>query len=190
MRVAVRYQRSGVQMAGLTQVRVNGPRLSSIRSRVCCSDLYVIHLGEEWVAAGGFPLWAERTLAIRSSNAEFTVDNVGARKLCPCVGAWLVSRDPKFRFIEIALAVAVLGNVALHVFASLLTWMYLARSGQWRSHLGFRWVPCAFELHGALAYLARRYCRASYLGFAVVLIHELAVLVVGSLRRPLMSAAD
>jgi hypothetical protein len=41
-----------------------------------------------------------------------------------CLGGWLVSRDPKFRFIEIALAVAVLGNVAVHVFASILTWTY------------------------------------------------------------------
>lgn len=38
--------------------------------------------------------------------------------------AWLVSRDATFRFIEIALAVAVLGNVAAHVVGSLNTWTY------------------------------------------------------------------
>jgi hypothetical protein len=40
------------------------------------------------------------------------------------VGAALVSRDPKFRFIEVALAVAVLGNVVAHLLGSLLTWTY------------------------------------------------------------------
>ena len=78
---------------------------------------FVIHLTEEYLAAGGFPLWAERTLAIRFSNAEFTAWSTLALGLT-CLGAWLVSRDSKFRFIEISLAIAVLGNVAMHVVAT------------------------------------------------------------------------
>lgn len=84
---------------------------------------YIIHLGEEYFVAGGFPRWAERTLAARFSSTEFVAWNAFAFALM-CVGAWLVSRDPKFRFIEIALALAVLGNVVAHLLASLVTWTY------------------------------------------------------------------
>ena len=44
--------------------------------------------------------------------------------LLMCVAAWLVSRHAHFRFIEIALATVVLGNVAAHVLGSLVTWTY------------------------------------------------------------------
>lgn len=84
---------------------------------------YAIHFAEEYVVAGGFPLWAERVLAAHFSNAQFVAWNVFALVLM-CVGAWLVSRNSKFRFLEIALAVAVLGNVVAHVLGSLVTWTY------------------------------------------------------------------
>jgi hypothetical protein len=84
---------------------------------------YALHLSEEYFAAGGFPRWAHRTLALDFSDAEFVAWNVFALVLM-IVAAWLVSRDPKFRFIEIALAIAVLGNVVAHVLGSLITWTY------------------------------------------------------------------
>ena len=84
---------------------------------------YAIHLAEEYLVAGGFPLWAERALGVHFSNTEFVEWNMFALALM-CVGAWLVSRESKFRFIEIALALAVLGNVVAHVLGSLVTWTY------------------------------------------------------------------
>jgi Protein of unknown function with HXXEE motif len=137
---------------------------------------YVIHLTEEYLAAGGFPLWAERTLAIRFSNAEFTAWSTLALGLT-CFGAWLVSRDSKFRFIEIALAIAVLGNVAMHVFASLLTWTYSPGlvSGV------LIWIPLgAVRLRSARRASTRRgYIAGVYLGLSVVLI-TMAVVAVGA----------
>ena len=153
-------------MAGLTLVRVDVPWSRRLDPVWLFPPTYVIHLGEEYVAAGGFPLWAERTLAIRFSNAEFTAWSTLALGLV-CLGAWLVSRDPKFRFIEIALAVAVLGNVAVHVFASLLTWTYSPGlvSGV------LIWIPLGvLRLRTARRAAARRGRIAGVcLGFAVVL---------------------
>ena len=137
---------------------------------------YVVHLTEEYLAAGGFPLWAERTLAIRFSNAEFTAWSTLALGLT-CFGAWLVSRDSKFRFIEIALAIAVLGNVVMHVFASLLTWTYSPGlvSGV------LIWIPLgAMRLRSARRASTRRgYIAGVYLGLSVVLI-TMAVVAVGA----------
>jgi Protein of unknown function with HXXEE motif len=84
---------------------------------------YALHVAEEYLAADGFPLWVQRALELAFTTAEFVAWNAFALVLM-CVAAWLVSRDAKFRFIEIALAVAVLGNVAAHVLASLVTWTY------------------------------------------------------------------
>jgi multisubunit Na+/H+ antiporter MnhF subunit len=84
---------------------------------------YALHLCEEYLAGGGFPLWAERTLLVRFSNAEFVAWNAFAFVLM-CLAAWLVSRESRFRFIEIALALAVLGNVSAHLLGSLMTWTY------------------------------------------------------------------
>ena len=128
---------------------------------------YVIHLTEEYFAAGGFPLWAERTLAIRFSTAEFAAWSTLAFGLT-CLGAWLVSRDSKFRFIEISLAIAVLGNVAMHVVASLLLWTYSPGlvSGV------LIWMPVgAVRLRSARRASTRRgYIAGIYLGLSVVLI--------------------
>ena len=84
---------------------------------------YIVHLAEEYFIAGGFPHWVESTFALRFSNREFVAWNALALALM-CVGAWLVSRDPKFRFIEIALSIAVLGNVVAHALASAVSWTY------------------------------------------------------------------
>ncbi len=84
---------------------------------------YVVHLLEEYFAWGGFPAWAQRALGIHLTDREFVAWNVFALAIM-CVGALLVSRHSKFRFIEIALAIAVLGNVAVHVIGSLATWTY------------------------------------------------------------------
>jgi hypothetical protein len=84
---------------------------------------YALHLGEEYAVAGGFTVWAERTLGIRFSQFDFVAWNAFALALV-CVGAWLVSRDSKFRFIEIALSIAVLGNVLTHLIGTVLTRTY------------------------------------------------------------------
>jgi multisubunit Na+/H+ antiporter MnhF subunit len=70
-----------------------------------------------------FPIWAQRVLRIQFSNREFVAWNAFAFALI-CLGALLVSRHARFRFIEIAMAIAVLGNVAAHVIGSLVTWTY------------------------------------------------------------------
>ena len=128
---------------------------------------YAVHLGEEYLAAGGFASWAERTLAVPFSNAEFIAWNMLALGLM-CVSAWLVNRDPKFRFLEIALAIAVLGNVAAHVIASLLTGTYSPGlvTGT------FVWLPLSVvRLRRARGLSTRRARRAGmYLGLAVVVI--------------------
>ena len=84
---------------------------------------YVVHLLEEYYVGGGFPVWAQRALGVQLSNREFVGWNVFALAIM-CVGALLVSRHPRFRFIEIALAIAVCGNAAAHVIGSLATWTY------------------------------------------------------------------
>src|SRR4029450_1454195 len=121
-------------MADLTRVRMDVPGSRRFDAVWLFPPTYVIHLGEESLAAGGFPLWAERTLAIRFSNAEFTAWSTLALGLM-CLGGWLVSRDPKFRFIEIALGRRRAGQcrrarVRQHPHVDVL-----ARSGQRRSHL-------------------------------------------------------
>jgi hypothetical protein len=39
-------------------------------------------------------------------------------------GAWLASRADRYRFLEVAMIVAVLGNAAAHGAASLATWTW------------------------------------------------------------------
>jgi multisubunit Na+/H+ antiporter MnhF subunit len=84
---------------------------------------YVVHLLEEYFVAGGFPNWAQRALGIQLSNREFVAWNAFALAAM-CAGALLVSRYRRFRYIEIGLAIAVLGNVAAHVLGSLATQTY------------------------------------------------------------------
>jgi hypothetical protein len=81
---------------------------------------YALHLAEEYFAAGGFPLWVQR-FGGRLSTTEFVAWNAVAFGLM-CVAAWLVSRDRKYRFLEIALGIAVLANVVGHVLGSLVKW--------------------------------------------------------------------
>lgn len=128
---------------------------------------YALHLVEEYFAAGGFPLWVERALGIVFTTAEFVAWNAFAFVLM-CVAAWLISRDAKFRFIEIALALAVLGNVAAHAVGSLVTWTYspglITALAVW-SPLGLR------RLRSARSASTRRARRAgTYIGIATVLI--------------------
>jgi hypothetical protein len=133
---------------------------------------YALHLAEEYFAAGGFPLWVERALGFLFTTAEFVAWNAFALVLM-CVAAWLVSRDAKFRFIEIALAVAVLGNVAAHVVGSLITWTYspglITAVAVW-SPLGLT------RLRSARRAVTRRARRAgTCIGVATVLITVLVV---------------
>jgi hypothetical protein len=84
---------------------------------------YAAHMIEEYFVGGGFPVWAERALAIQLSNREFVAWNTFAFLLI-CLGALLVSRYPRLRWIEISIAIAVLGNAAAHIVGSLATWTY------------------------------------------------------------------
>jgi hypothetical protein len=136
---------------------------------------YAVHLTEEYLVAGGFTLWAERALAIRIGDAQFLAWNACAFALM-CVGALLVGRDARFRFIDVALATAVLGNVAAHVAASLVTWTY---SPGVVTGLGV-WMPLAVlrlpRAYRASTPRARR--AAGFLGITVVLV-TLAILFYG-----------
>jgi hypothetical protein len=138
---------------------------------------YLLHLAEEYFVAGGFPRWAERTLAVRFSEAEFVAWNAFALALM-CVAAWLVSRDSKFRFIEIALGIAVLGNVVAHVLASLVTWTYspglITGILVW-TPLGIARVRRALQASTQKARTA-----GTYLGVAVVLM-TLVIVAFGAL---------
>ena len=84
---------------------------------------YAIHLVEEYGAAGGFSAWARDTLGVALSTAEFLAWNTLGFGLL-CIGAAMVWRRSRYRWIEIAMAMAVLGNAAAHVAASAVTWTY------------------------------------------------------------------
>ena len=98
-----------------------------------------------------------------------------------CVGAWLVSRDPKFRFIEIALALAVLGNVLAHLLASFITRTY--SPGLLTGVV--LWIPVgAHRLQSAWAASTRKARMAGiYLGISVVLVTVAAVVGSAILSR-------
>ena len=128
---------------------------------------YLLHLVEEYFAGGGFPAWAARALGAVFTNAEFVAWNVFALLLM-CAAAWLVRRHANLRFIEIALAVAVLGNAAAHVLGSLVTWTY--SPGLVTSIVA--WCPLGWiRLRSARRASTRRARRAgTYIGLAVVVI--------------------
>jgi hypothetical protein len=139
---------------------------------------YVVHLGEEYFAAGGFPAWVERTLAVPFSNGEFLFWNSFALAGM-CTGAWLASRNAKFRFIDIACGVAVLGNVTAHALASVATWTY--SPGLVTGLLV--WMPLAL---GRLPVAARASTRRSRIaGVCVGLVVVLVTLVVVGFRAQL-----
>lgn len=140
---------------------------------------YVLHLAEEYAAGGGFPLWLERALGIGFTKTEFLAWNAFALALM-CVGAWLVAGHPRFRFVEIAMAVAVLGNVAAHATASLLTWTY---SPGLVTGLVL-WGPLgAIRLRSArLASTPRARRAGTYIGLSAVLIAT-AIVALGTIVR-------
>jgi hypothetical protein len=140
---------------------------------------YALHLWEEYFIAGGFTAWTERALGLQFSAPEFVAWNSCALGLM-CVGAWLAARDPKLRFIEIALAIAVLGNVAAHVVGSAVTWTY--SPGLVTGVV--LWIPLgAAGLRGACAASSpRERLAGTYMGLSIVLI-TLAVVSARTLFR-------
>ena len=121
----------------------------------------------------------EGQLGIEFTNAQFITWNAFAFGIM-CVGAALVSHTPKFRFVEIALAIAVLGNVATHVLGSLATWTYspglITSVGIW-SPLG------VIRMRSASEASTRRARHAGiYIGVSVVLI-TLFVVTFGTIFR-------
>jgi hypothetical protein len=138
---------------------------------------YVVHLVEEYVAGDGFCAWAERALGITISVREFLVWNAFALTLV-CVGAVLVTAHPRFRWIEIALSIAILGNVAGHVIASVLTQTYSPGliSGV------LIWVPVGIMRLSAAFPLSSSRGRTAGVGLGVaVVLGTLAVLAWGVL---------
>ena len=136
---------------------------------------YILHLAEEYLVAGGFTVWAERALGLSLTDAEFIVWNAAAFGLM-CVGATLVSAAGRFRFVEIALSIAVLGNVAAHAIGSVATWTY---SPGLITGLAV-WLPLGIvRLRDAQHAVTRKGRIAGWwLGIAVVLV-TLAVLALG-----------
>lgn len=170
-------RRLSVGQRELGRVGVDGPRgqmrrLSRINPVWLFPATYILHLCEEYFAGGGFPLWAQRTLRLQFSDAEFVAWNAVALALM-CLGAWLVSRDPRFRFIEIAVAVAVLGNVAAHVLGSVTTRTY--SPGLFTGIV--LWMPVGVHrLQRAWAASTRKGRVAGmYIGVSVVLVTIIAV---------------
>jgi hypothetical protein len=138
---------------------------------------YVIHLMEEYAAGDGFCGWAERALGITISVREFLVWNAVALTLV-CVGAVLVTSQARFRWIEIALSIAVLGNVAAHLIASVLTRTYSPGliSGV------LMWVPVGILRLSAAFHLSSSRGRTAGVGLGVaVVLGTLAVLAWGAL---------
>ena len=173
-------QRNGGAMSAIRAHRRRAacaPRLRQMSGVWLFPSTYALHLGEEYFAAGGFPLWAERALGVQLSGAEFVGWNAFAFGLM-CAGAWLVSRDPKFRFVDIALAIAVLGNVVAHVLGSLATWTY--SPGLITAVVV--WIPLgAVRLRNAYETATRKARLAGlYLGVAVVLV-TLAIVALGTI---------
>ena len=99
-----------------------------------------------------------------------------------CVAAWLVTRDGKYRFLEIALGIAVLGNVVGHLLGSLVTWTY---SPGLVTALTI-WMPLGMvrlrRAYRAATHKSRRV--GLYLGVAVLLV-TLSVIAWGGLARHL-----
>lgn len=128
---------------------------------------YALHLSEEYFIAGGFPLWMQRVLGLELTNTEFVAWNIFALVLM-VLGAWLVAAGPQFRFIEIAIAIGVLGNVAAHGLGSLITWSY--SPGLITGVTA--WIPLGvIRLRSARRASTRRASRAgTYIGLSVVLI--------------------
>jgi hypothetical protein len=147
-------------------------RLSRVNPVWLFPATYILHLCEEYFVAGGFPLWADRRLRLHFSDAEFVAWSALALSLM-CLGAWLASRDSKFRFIEIALAVAVLGNVLTHVLGSLTTRTY---SPGLLTGVAL-WIPVGvYSLQRAWAVSTRKARIVGvYIGLSVVLVTMAAV---------------
>jgi hypothetical protein len=133
---------------------------------------YGIHLLEEYWVGEGFPAWAQRLWGTSLSTGEFLVWNLFGLTLM-CVGALLVTRFTPLRWIEIALSVAVFGNAAGHVLASLMTVTY--SPGVITGLL--LWMPLVWvRLRDALTACSRTGRRAGILLGASVVLAQIAVL--------------
>jgi hypothetical protein len=138
---------------------------------------YAIHLLEEYFVLGGFPRWVRQALAIQFSDGEFLAWN-GFAFVLMCVGSWLVSHDSRFRFIEIALALAVLGNALAHLLGSVLTRTY--SPGLITAVVV--WVPLGWtRLQKAVPVCSARGRLAGTCIGLVVMLVTLVVLVLGSM---------
>ena len=115
------------RLPGVRTRRVSGPRFMRLSWGThgvwLFPATYVVHLIEEYYAAEGFPVWAGQALGLTLSGRAFIAWNaVGLAFMC--AGAALVARRATLRWIEIAMSLAVLTNVAGHVAASVLTESY------------------------------------------------------------------
>lgn len=84
---------------------------------------FAVHLVEEYTADDWFGAWSARELGLGISTREFIAWNALAFALM-CAGAVLTIAFSRLRWIEIAMAIAVLGNALFHVAASAATLTY------------------------------------------------------------------
>lgn len=84
---------------------------------------YFIHLIEEFAAPEWFGAWSERVLGMPVTKETFLIWN-GLGLAAMCVSAALILAHPRLRWLEIAMALAVLGNAFAHVVLSAMTSTY------------------------------------------------------------------
>lgn len=84
---------------------------------------YFIHLIEEFAAPEWFGAWSERVLGMPVTVQTFLVWNgLGLVTMCVCAAVTLAG--PGLRWLEIAMALAVLGNAFAHVVLSAMTFTF------------------------------------------------------------------
>ena len=117
---------SGVRRFDERVAPVTAPNASRVRAGPgvwLFPATYPVHLLEELVVNDGFVRWASRVLGSSMTDREFVGWNIFAFALL-CLGAFLVVRDSRLRWVELAIAIALAGNAAGHAVASVVTWTY------------------------------------------------------------------
>jgi hypothetical protein len=84
---------------------------------------YLVHIGEEYWAGGGFAPWIARTAGVHLTMGEFLVLN-GIGWVVMTIGVALVNGSRRWRWVLTALGGIVLLNAVLHAIGSVVTRSY------------------------------------------------------------------